>query len=989
MKKIPSFRFSLLLASSQSVASSVSTGFKHKATKAAAHLLTYAVCLALVIQCLALVQPVSAQAPAVSKVAQTKQKKKTRKNRKKKPSAEDAEAAAALKAQEQAQKEAEALAKKQAAEIAKQEAAEKLAKKKAEEKEKKEAERKEAEDRATSRPSVVMPYGIWANQPTAPSALGNAGALQAPTVKDIPSKEREVTDLGTVNMAALSKSKSSSKTSAEAELAEIDAPQPAPAEGREAIGQGALLKEAKKRKASLDSPIAGVPSPSMVRTFKSDNLSLGSVPPDTMGAVGLNHVVTTTNEKVLIQDRNGVTLSTVSLNAFWAALPNGLANPSTFDPKILYDRFNDRFIMVTQANSFAPTSATLIATSQTGNPLGTWNRYAIDVDATATTSGGNWADYPSIGFNKNWIVISINRFGYGNKGGYQGPSIYVINKTTAYAGTLGVVSTFEDSFSTGCLNLPPASQPQALGCGFTYAPAIEQDNTTNDEYLVEDWDDQFGQLRMSRISGTQVAPILTVGYQFPQSPYGWRGTATINPTGSGGYMPQRQQNAMLVSGTRITSNDARIQNVVLRNGTLWTTHTIELARLQTPAGNGFGSGNPDIRAAVQWWQLDPLVTNTSTGTSPLQRNIIADPRADNCHNGTGGSRAGCTPVGDFYAFPNINVNAANDVLIGYSRVSPGTLAKAAYSFRSGSDPANYMRDSMVSREGMGNYNIGGGTPFTTRWGDYSAVMVDPLNDNDFWTIQEYALDQREIFGPGQFAGLWSTWWTLVTPSTTAPYSVNGGLIISEFRMRGPAGTRDEFVELVNNTNNAITVTTTDGSDGWLLAYSSPSGVVTPLSIIPNGIVIPAHGHYLMTNEVRASGINPYSLSNNPTGNPVRTADGDAMWTPDNADNGGFALFRTSNQNNLIAVAVIDAVGFTSLPAGSIFREGNGLATCSGAPAEQVSFVRKGTAGNPQDTNANENDFLFTSSTGTSSQNCQVPVTAGAPTPLNRDSPPSP
>lgn len=124
---------------------------------------------------------------------------------------------------------------------------------------------------------------------------------------------------------------------------------------------------------------------------------------------------------------------------------------------------------------------------------------------------------------------------------------------------------------------------------------------------------------------------------------------------------------------------------------------------------------------------------------------------------------------------------------------------------------------------------------------------------------------------------------------------------------------------------------------------------------------------------------------------MRTADSDAMWTPDVADNGGFALFRTSNQANFIEAARIDAVGFAALPAGSIYPEGNGLATCSGTPGvtEQISFVRIGPPGNPQDTGANENDFIYTSSTGASAQNCQVPVTNGAPTPLNRDSPPSP
>ena len=993
MKKNASPSFLLEFVSMQTTKSRL-RNLRSKAFKACAHGLSFMLCLALLVQGVALLQPVSAQSPEVNKVAQTKKKKKTtRKNRKKKP-AVDAEAEAALKAQERANKEAEELAKQQADEIAKQEAAEKLAKKKAAEREKKEAAKKEAEDRANSRPTVLMPY-VFPAQPSAAVPQTGVVQTQVPAPRTFAATSRDVEDLGIVSMAALSKKKGMVPSSASpVELKPVHPPQDAPSEGRAAVNRLGVAKEAKKKKEQTNSPIATVPSPIMARTFKSDNLTFGSIPPDTMGAVGLNHVVTTTNEKVIVHDRNGVFLSVVALDDFWATLPNGLANPNSFDPKILYDRFNDRFIMVSTANSFDPTSATLFAVSQTGNPLGLWNRYAIDVDAAATAAGGAWADYPSIGFNKNWIVISINRFGFGNVGGYQGPSIYVINKTQAYAGALPTVNTFEAPFAAACLGVPAEQQPTALACGFTYVPAITEDNVTNDEFITEDWDSQFGQLRMTKITGTQVAPVLTVGYQFPQSPYAWRFNSSLI-SGSGGYVPQRQQNAYLPSGSRPTANDSRIQNAVLRNGSFWTTHHVMLARTQTPAGISVGGGaNPDIRTGIQWWQIDPNITNSASGTPPIQRGVFYDPRADNCHNGNGGTRAGCTTatqVGDFYTFPTISVNANNDVLIGYSRFSPFTLPKSAYSYRAASDPPNTMRDSMVFREGQGNYNIGAGSPFNIRWGDYSSTMVDPVNDTDFWTIQEYALDQREIFGPGGFAGLWSTWWALITPATTANYAFNSGLIISEFRLRGPNGPRDEFVELFNPSNSPITVSTTDGSDGWTLVYSTPGGTITPLATIPNGTVIPAHGHYLITNEVRATGINPYSLSLNPTGNPVRTADSDAMWTPDLADNGGLALFRTANQANFIEGARVDAVGFSTLPAGSLYREGNGLAPCTGAPAagEQVSFVRNGTAGNPQDTNVNENDFVYTSSTGASAQNCGVPVVNGPPTPLNRDSPPSP
>src|SRR3712207_4079960 len=124
---------------------------------------------------------------------------------------------------------------------------------------------------------------------------------------------------------------------------------------------------------------------------------------------------------------------------------------------------------------------------------------------------------------------------------------------------------------------PPRSTLFPYTTLFRSVPAITEDNTTNDHYIVEDWNSTAGQLRMSRVTGTQAAATLVVGYQFPQSQYSWRFNSPLI-AGSGGYLPQRQQNVLAPSGNRPTANDSRIQNAVLRNGTLWTTHTVMLAR---------------------------------------------------------------------------------------------------------------------------------------------------------------------------------------------------------------------------------------------------------------------------------------------------------------------------------------------------------------------------------------------------------------------------
>src|SRR6185369_16638038 len=149
---------------------------------------------------------------------------------------------------------------------------------------------------------------------------------------------------------------------------------------------------------------------------------------------------------------------------------------------------------------------------------------------------------------------------------------------------------------------------------------------------------------------------------------------------------------------------------------------------------------------------------------------------------------------------------------------------------------------------------------------------------------------------------------------TGPFA--GDVLISEFRLRGPAGDDDEFIELYNNTDAPIAVSTTDGSSGWALAASD--GVIR--FVIPNGTVIPARGHFLRVNS------NAYSLSDYPAGNaggePI-TATGDATYETGIPNKAGTALFRTSETPNFSTATRLDAVGSTA-EANTLYKDGTGL-----------------------------------------------------------------
>lgn len=65
-------------------------------------------------------------------------------------------------------------------------------------------------------------------------------------------------------------------------------------------------------------------------------------------------------------------------------------------------------------------------------------------------------------------------------------------------------------------------------------------------------------------------------------------------------------------------------------------------------------------------------------------------------------------------------------------------------------------------------------------------------------------------------------------------TVNAQLVISEFRVRGPNGATDEYVELTNPSTSLLTVTVSDASTGWAVAASDG----TTRFVIPTGTIIP-------------------------------------------------------------------------------------------------------------------------------------------------------
>jgi hypothetical protein len=414
----------------------------------------------------------------------------------------------------------------------------------------------------------------------------------------------------------------------------------------------------------------------------SDNGAV--IPPDTQGTVGPNHLMAVLNSNVTIETRTGVVLSSEPIAAFWSSL--GGINEA-FDSRVLFDRYADRWIISAGANAASATAYVLIGVSQTNDPTGAWNLYKVSVDA----NGASWADYPTLGFNGDWIVLQTNVFTVG-QGAYLGSYIYAFDKADLYASGAGNYTVFHDP------------------TGFTDYPAVTHDNTLATEYLVGNWSGAGGTLRISTITGAVGAEVLTTGVAFPKAAKGWQDAGAEN------FAPQ------LGSSARIDTDDDRIENCVYRNGSLWAAQTVYLPATGTPT-----------RSSAQWWQI-----NTASGSVGVVQQL--------------GKRDDPTNALD-YAYPTLDVNANDDMMLGYSRFGASQYASANYSIRLHSDPPNTLEADTVFKAGEAPYFKDFGTG-DNRWGDYSNVAVDPINDIDLWTIQEYA-------GTGN---TWGTWWGTVALS---------------------------------------------------------------------------------------------------------------------------------------------------------------------------------------------------------------------------------
>ena len=449
----------------------------------------------------------------------------------------------------------------------------------------------------------------------------------------------------------------------------------------------------------------------LITTFEGINFDENAVngdyyniPPDPIGAAGPSHLVSVVNTSIEWFTKAGVTEVskrlgkdlTTAVGSFFESLT---PTTGTFDPKVIYDQYAGRFLVValervgTINDAVGNISRILLAVSDDSDPNGTWYFHAIDSKLTITSTDGthdSWADYPGFAVDEEVVYVTANMFRFSG-GSSLDSRVWIIAKSPFYSGGSATVSLYDHGFSAGLGDPYPTTQPSHM----FGTPSSSSLGT----FLVSaGW------------SGGATDYLSVIKVESPLSSPTFTNTfVSLGDLYSSASFTDAPQ---LGTSILIETNDIRALNAVWRSDLLWVANCI-----LPPSGTDAG------QVTAHWYKI----STSSTPSLSDQGNIGGESIATGCYT----------------FFPSVAVNSSNDICIGFSASASTIYPGCYYTGRLSTHPAGTTITPDVVKAGVDYYyRAFGGT--RNRWGDYSGASVDPSDDLTFYVFNEYALTRGTV-----------------------------------------------------------------------------------------------------------------------------------------------------------------------------------------------------------------------------------------------------
>lgn len=437
--------------------------------------------------------------------------------------------------------------------------------------------------------------------------------------------------------------------------------------------------------------LPGTPDPLISFAGLNRNESGNYFPPDTIGDVGPNHYVQMVNVAFAIYDKQGTLLAgPVAIGELWREQTDPALQACSQDygdPIVLYDEQADRWLLSQFAfpnGRDTPPWYECIAISQTPDPMDGYYLYAIETTV--------WPDYPKLGVWPDAYYMVSNSNGFPNVG------VYAFDRARMLAGEPATVQEFQIGNRNLLMpaDLDGATPPPAGTPGYFYT-------AMDDTYWPQEWgipgEDRvelwafavdFDQPANTTFTKQQDIPIAAYNY--------------LNPF-SGNIVPQK--------GT-----DERLD--ALAGWPMWRLQYRNQGSHESLVGNFSVDVNGTRLIGIRWFEL------RKTGDAPWVLH----------QEGTH------APDADYRWMGSIAMDGAGNIALGYSVSGFDLFPSIRYAARLASDPPGTLRREATL--------MAGSAPQLTdfpgarnRWGDYSSMNVDPVDDCTFWYTTEYLRDSGE------------------------------------------------------------------------------------------------------------------------------------------------------------------------------------------------------------------------------------------------------
>lgn len=432
----------------------------------------------------------------------------------------------------------------------------------------------------------------------------------------------------------------------------------------------------------------GLPSTSQIFEGISDT---GFVPPDTNGDVGPSHYVQMVNASIQVFDKTGTGLAgPVNINSLWSGAGGSCETNNDGDPIVLYDQLADRWLVTQFSNTGGPPFFQCLAVSQTGDPTGSWFLYTFKI---TTPSGADvFNDYPKFGIWPDGYYMTYNG---------------LIGNTPA-----GGVAVFERAKML--LGDPNAQQVSANG-------APNNTGGPTNPMLPADWDGTTQPL--TGTGGLFIQKFDTADPQVDNSDRTqdeieiWEFTVDWNTTSNSSF----NKIATLIPDPFDSNMCDRSFDCIPQPGTFQKLDAISdwpMARLQY---RNFGTHESMVfnhtvdvdgtdRAGIRWYEI-----RRTNNTWSIQQQGTFSPDSTNRWMGS------------------MAMDQSGNIAVGYNVSSSTVNPGIRYTGRLTTDDSGLLQTEMTIFDGLGSQTT------SNRFGDYTAMNVDPTDDCTFWYTSQYIL----------------------------------------------------------------------------------------------------------------------------------------------------------------------------------------------------------------------------------------------------------